>query len=47
MGSVLAAHAAGQTVIVGADCVSKSYPAFFNDFEGLGGIVRGLSEGSD
>jgi len=47
MGSVLAAHAAGQTVIRGADCVSKSYPAFFRDLKGLGGIVRELSEGSD
>lgn len=46
MASVLAAHAEGETTICGAECVSKSYPAFYQDFERLGGIVRETAEGS-
>ncbi len=34
------AHATGPTTIHGAECVQKSYPAFFDDFRALGGIAR-------
>ena len=29
--------AEGRTIILGADCVAKTYPAFFRDLESLGG----------
>lgn len=35
--SIAAANAQGPSVIDGADCVAKSYPAFFHDFRALGG----------
>jgi len=35
--SIAAANADGPSVIEGADCVAKSYPAFFHDFRALGG----------
>ncbi len=37
MSAILASYATGTTTIVGADCVSKSYPAFFEDLALLGG----------
>ena len=40
MASICAAYATGPTTILGADCVSKSYPSFFDDFRALGGIAR-------
>jgi len=40
MASICAAYAAGPTTILGADCVSKSYPGFFHDFRSLGGVAR-------
>ncbi|QOY59901.1 3-phosphoshikimate 1-carboxyvinyltransferase [Thermophilibacter immobilis] len=40
MAAVLATRCSGPTTIVGAECVSKSYPAFFEDFATLGGAVR-------
>lgn len=35
--SIAASMAEGPSVIDGADCVAKSYPAFFHDFRELGG----------
>ncbi len=35
--SIAASQAQGPSVIDGADCVAKSYPAFFHDFRALGG----------
>lgn len=29
-----------EVEIIGAECVKKSYPAFFEDFKALGGVVR-------
>ncbi len=37
MAAVLATCAQGPTLIRGAECVSKSYPAFFEDLAALGG----------
>ena len=37
MAAVLATRAEGPTTIRGAECVAKSYPAFFEDFRALGG----------
>jgi 3-phosphoshikimate 1-carboxyvinyltransferase len=37
--AVAGLRARGETEIVGADCVSKSYPVFFHDLAGLGGRV--------
>ena len=37
MSAILAARCTGPTTIVGAQCVAKSYPAFFEDFSMLGG----------
>lgn len=39
MSSVVATGAEGPTTIVGAECVSKSYPTFFEDLAHLGGSV--------
>lgn len=41
MAAVLATRCAGPTTILGAECVNKSYPAFFEDFAALGGSVQG------
>jgi 3-phosphoshikimate 1-carboxyvinyltransferase len=30
----------GPVTILGADCVSKSYPAFWRDYQKLGGIYE-------
>lgn len=40
MAAIAAAHATGSTTIHGAECVSKSYPRFFEDFTLLGGIAE-------
>ncbi len=40
MAAVLAARCEGPVTIRGAECVSKSYPAFFEDLASLGGSVR-------
>ena len=37
MSAILAARAQGPSVIRGAQCVAKSYPAFFDDLAALGG----------
>lgn len=39
MSAILATRCSGPTTIVGAECVAKSYPAFFEDFASLGGHV--------
>jgi|AGTN01.2.fsa_nt_gi chorismate synthase/3-phosphoshikimate 1-carboxyvinyltransferase len=44
--AVIAASAAGLTVINGAEAVNKSYPAFFEDFKKLGGKVEFIKEES-
>ena len=40
MAAICAAYATGPTTICGAECVSKSYPAFLDDFSRLGGITQ-------
>lgn len=40
MAAVLASRCSGPVTILGAECVAKSYPAFFEDLAALGGIVR-------
>lgn len=39
MAAVLSTRCSGTVTIEGAECVSKSYPAFFEDFASLGGHV--------
>ena len=39
MAAIAAVGAQGPTAIVGAECVSKSYPTFFEDLARLGGAV--------
>lgn len=40
MAAVCAAYATGPTIIHGAECVTKSYPRFFDNFRTLGGIAE-------
>lgn len=40
MASILASRCSGPVTVLGAECVAKSYPAFFEDLAALGGIVR-------
>ena len=40
--SIAAANAEGKTVLVGAECVNKSYPTFFEDFVKAGGKINVL-----
>lgn len=40
MAAVMATRCSGETTIVGAECVNKSYPNFFRDFSSLGGVVE-------
>lgn len=35
--SVAAAYAEGESRIIGAEAINKSYPEFFEDFKGIGG----------
>lgn len=37
--AVLSTVAESVTTIIGAECVAKSYPSFFEDFAALGGVV--------
>ncbi len=37
--AVLASRAQGESVILGAEAITKSYPAFFEDYRALGGIA--------
>lgn len=40
MGAVAAMRCTSEVTIEGAECSEKSYPAFFDDYARLGGIVR-------
>lgn len=40
MTAICAAYAQNPTTILGADCVNKSYPGFFDDFISLGGYMH-------
>lgn len=40
MAAIVAAHASAPVTIHGAECVRKSYPAFWDDFASLGGNVE-------
>ncbi|MBO5926331.1 MAG: 3-phosphoshikimate 1-carboxyvinyltransferase [Clostridia bacterium] len=39
--SVLSAFCEGESEILGAEAVNKSYPEFFKDYESIGGLVDG------
>ena len=39
MAAVMATHACGPTTVMGAECVQKSYPGFWDDYALLGGHV--------
>jgi 3-phosphoshikimate 1-carboxyvinyltransferase len=38
--ALLASQASGDVEIRGAQTVAKSYPAFFDDFKKLGGLIH-------
>ena len=40
--AIAATRASGDVLIKGAQCVEKSYPAFFEDYQSLGGITNGI-----
>jgi 3-phosphoshikimate 1-carboxyvinyltransferase len=40
MAAIAASRCEGAVTVLGAECVQKSYPAFFEDYEKLGGIVE-------
>ncbi|MCR5718502.1 MAG: 3-phosphoshikimate 1-carboxyvinyltransferase [Oscillospiraceae bacterium] len=40
--AIAATRASGDILICGAHCVEKSYPAFFEDYQSLGGIANGI-----
>ena len=42
MAAVIASAADGQTVIQDPQCVAKSYPDFFADYQKLGGVTDGI-----
>ena len=42
--AVLSLAAVGETTIRDAECVSKSYPGFWGDFERMGINVRRINE---
>lgn len=42
--TVLGLAADGETIIMDADCVSKSYPGFWDDMESIGAEIRGMRE---
>ena len=44
MAAVMATHAAGPVTVRGAECVAKSYPTFWEDYEALGGNVSLVGE---
>ena len=39
MAAIMATRCEGPVTILGAQCVAKSYPAFFEDYASLGGNV--------
>ena len=40
--AIAATRADAPVTILGAECVQKSYPAFFEDYTKLGGVVNGI-----
>lgn len=40
--AIAASGASAPVTILGAECVEKSYPAFFTDYQNLGGIIHGI-----
>jgi 3-phosphoshikimate 1-carboxyvinyltransferase len=40
--AVAATRASGDVIVKGAQCVEKSYPAFFEDYQSIGGITNGI-----
>lgn len=40
--AIAATRATGAVTILGAECVEKSYPAFYNDYQNLGGVTNGI-----
>lgn len=40
--AIAATRADGEVIITGAQCVEKSYPAFFEDYQSLGGVAHGI-----
>ncbi|MBR0485725.1 MAG: 3-phosphoshikimate 1-carboxyvinyltransferase [Oscillospiraceae bacterium] len=40
--AIAASRASAPVIIQGAECVAKSYPAFFEDYQKLGGICNGI-----
>lgn len=40
--AIAATRADGDVIIRGAQCVEKSYPAFFEDYQSLGGVANGI-----
>lgn len=40
MAAMAATRAAGPVTLTGAECVAKSYPGFWEDYESLGGVIR-------
>ena len=40
--AIAATRASGEVIIRGAECVEKSYPAFFEDYQSLGGVANGI-----
>ena len=40
--AIAATRASGDVIVRGAHCVEKSYPAFFEDYQSLGGITNGI-----
>lgn len=40
--AIAATRATGDVIIRGAQCVEKSYPAFFTDYQNLGGVANGI-----
>lgn len=41
--AIAASGASAPVTILGAECVEKSYPAFFTDYQNLGGIIHGIN----
>ncbi|MBR4319500.1 MAG: 3-phosphoshikimate 1-carboxyvinyltransferase, partial [Oscillospiraceae bacterium] len=40
--AIAASRASEPVTIQGAECVEKSYPTFFQDYQNLGGIIHGI-----
>jgi 3-phosphoshikimate 1-carboxyvinyltransferase len=40
--SIAALGAKGETLIDGAECISKTYPAFAHDFRALGADIEAM-----